>query len=1421
MTSALGIASSSARGGGATLADPMPALFHVPVRPIRQRAPIRRLKVLAWASAFTVLCAGAVAQAAEPAPWVARHYGSTDGLPVSSASTAAIDAQGFLWLATHDGLARFDGREFTIFDAAQFPVLGGSRFRTLHADRAHTVHALGAGGEWVRLRAGTIERVGEPPGLRVREIQRLPQLCVSADSGLHCVAEDGLSWRQRRAFAPGEDVRLALADGDADWLVVQGTGLRHCRATECRTVWHSREPLQSGAAGQVHLLSAGRLLIALPSGLLSARPGLPAEWVRRRPDGAVLRDIIQLREDSELGIMAGTAEGLYRVEGTTATALPDLPAEGISRISQAWRAPDSALWRSVGGALYREAQPLLKSRGTVTDVTFGKDGSAFITTLRDGFYVLTQPRIELLGQAGSPLAGGNLYGMAMDHAGAVWLGSLGDGLLRLLPGGALRRYGPEHGLPGQNTWVVLADVRRRRVLVAPYQPGLWLWEESLDRFVPLALPPPLQAAPIRSLSVDRAGLVWAAGEAGAWQEQADGTWQQRWPAPGAPPVLVLAIAHATAGTTWYGGNRGLWRQTADGTVTAIATNVLGDTPVRGLYLGGDGTLWVCTEGRGLLRIAADDPTGARPRRLGRAEGLPSNSPHAVLEDATGALWINSNQGIFRLTPDALAEFLDGRTSLLSPLTLGLADGLTELEGNGGVQPAALTDPLGRFWFPSQRGVVRFDPSRLPLRRVAPQAVIDGLDHEGQSLDVSALALPLGVRTLQFRYNAADLHAASQVRFRYRLTPLEQRWTEAGERRVAAFAALAPGRYQFEVRAGNGDGFWATTPAVQAFTVPPFWYESNAARFALLLAAALGAAGLAHWRVQRLRQRARQLDAQVQVRTQELRAEKQRVESTLDELAMIHDELARTHREIERRNHLLAEQATRLEALDRFRTRLLADVSHELRTPLMLIRLPLKELAGASSALSERDRKRITLPLQQTERLAHLVEQLVGLVRAEAGQLRLRLRRLDLVLWTGRLLGGFQPLAESAGVQLELQAASGLQPVYADPDQLATVVGNLLDNALKFSPRGSTVQLGLIAVDDREIEIHVRDQGPGFDPELSAQLFERFFRAEGPPRAGREGLGIGLALARELVGLHGGSIGARRRAAGGAEFWVRLPLGNAHVALDELTLDAAPETVHGALLHPDAQVPTAAVATGCLLLVEDHPELAAYLGERLAEHYPVEVAGDAESAWQRLSAGGVRLLVSDVVLPGMDGIALCTQVRAASEAALAELPIVLVSAKAGADGRERGLAAGANDWLGKPFSLEQLLERLAPLWPAPRSPAQDVPATAGAEPADTTLSAAAAPEDPLLQLALAQLTDATFGVAEWTARAHLSERQLRRRVAELTGQAPVVWLREQRLQRVRELVGSGRCRTLAQAGHQSGFDNPGYLYRLYRARYGDG
>ena len=228
-------------------------------------------------------------------------------------------------------------------------------------------------------------------------------------------------------------------------------------------------------------------------------------------------------------------------------------------------------------------------------------------------------------------------------------------------------------------------------------------------------------------------------------------------------------------------------------------------------------------------------------------------------------------------------------------------------------------------------------------------------------------------------------------------------------------------------------------------------------------------------------------------------------------------------------------------------------------------------------------------------------------------------------------------------------------------------------------------------------------------------------------------------------------------------------------------------------------------SGEVLLVEDHADLAAYLSERLGEHLPVTCVGSAEAALEHLGRGGVRVLVSDVMLPGCSGIELCRQVR--GDRRFDAVPVLLISAKAAAADRGAGIAAGAVDYLAKPFGIDALLAAIARVWPASVARAQ------------TSVSADEI-IDPLLQLALDGLAESDFDIGVWAERACLSPRQLRRRVTELTPLSPVAWLREQRLRAVRELVGSGQCRTLVEAGARVGLDNPTYLYRIYRARFGD-
>jgi signal transduction histidine kinase/CheY-like chemotaxis protein/streptogramin lyase len=1004
-------------------------------------------------------------------------------------------------------------------------------------------------------------------------------------------------------------------------------------------------------------------------------------------------ELSQLRLDGDGRLWIGAANGVYTVDADRPRRVFAEQDDRAVEDYRSWRAPDGALWLSHGGRLWRShadqggaivaSSPVLTSSGDIRDVLFGDDDVVWVMTLHDGIYRLNRARVDLL-DASTGIAGGNVYGVARDANDTLWLGSLGSGLTAIHSDGRVRHFGRADGLPGDNPWLVAAG-DDGSIYVGTYAPGLWRRAPAAERFEAMALPTELLGEQVLAIAFDAAGRLWLGTTAGAWRRDGD-AWQRQWPST-SRRVRVAALAMSGDGEVWFGGAEGVWRQQGS-TGHAVAETVLARTSVRDLYRTRDGALWISTDGRGLVRVAADDPLGLRATQLGRAQGLPSNSPHTVLEDANGNVWVNSNQGIFRISRPGLLAFLGGDGHRLSPLVLGLSDGLTELEGNGGVQPAAAADHRGRLWFPSQRGVVRFDPLAMPLRENPPHAIIDGIEGNGQTLHPdTAGRLPLGVRSILLRYDAADLGTGSQTRFRYRLLPQNRHWTDAAGERSASFSTLQPGRYRFELLAGNSDGVWAETPAALDFEVPSRWHETRTFRGSMLAAAALLALALVRLRLRRLRLRAVELDRQVGLRTGELVAEKARVETALSELA-------RTHHEIEDSNQRLAEQAQRLAALDRFRTRVLADVSHELRTPVMLVSLPLRELHAQAGRLAAADRGRLELSLRQLERLGGLVEQLLDLVQAEAGQTRLRLRRLDLAALLREIAAGYRPAADAAGIQLLVQGAQDGVAVFGDGDRLTTVFGNLLDNAIKYAPVGSVIAIRLDAGDEQAV-VEVRDEGPGFDPASSQHLFQRFYRADDPPRHGREGLGIGLALARELVELHGGRIQANSTPGAGATFRVELPLGSAHVALDDLVLDPAPA-------FASAPIPSAERGDGRVLLVEDHPDLAAYLAERLGEYLPVTCVGSAEQALQRLADDpGIRLVVSDVVLPGASGLELCRQLAGSADER--RRPVILISARAADTDREAGLAAGAAAYLAKPFSFESLLGAIAQAWPeaAPR------------------------------------------------------------------------------------------------------------------------
>jgi signal transduction histidine kinase/GAF domain-containing protein len=407
--------------------------------------------------------------------------------------------------------------------------------------------------------------------------------------------------------------------------------------------------------------------------------------------------------------------------------------------------------------------------------------------------------------------------------------------------------------------------------------------------------------------------------------------------------------------------------------------------------------------------------------------------------------------------------------------------------------------------------------------------------------------------------------------------------------------------------------------------------------------------------------------------------------------------ARAHEAERARSDLLAD-------LNRAKTEFLSNVSHELRTPLTLVLGPLGDVLADPDAPLSVQRRRVELALRSTRRLSRLVDRLLDFSRIEEGRIEASFAPVDLSALTAEVARAFEPAIESAGLRLVVDCRPLGEPAHVDRELWEKVVLNLIANAFKFTQRGeirvSCRRLGRVA------EVTVADTGVGVPAAEVPHLFERFHRVHSGWARSSEGVGIGLSLVRETVELHGGAVSVRSHEGGGTAFRITLPLGGPPPApppsLRTWSGPAPPATGGDEAPRMVAEVerwvapayrgaPAGAGTGATVLVVEDDPDMRRYILELLRPHWRVEVAVDAYQALESVQARLPDLVLADVMLPAMDGFELLRRLRGSPRTA--RVPVILLSARAGGEATLEGLTAGADDYLVKPFSGQELLARL--------------------------------------------------------------------------------------------------------------------------------
>lgn len=911
---------------------------------------------------------------------------------------------------------------------------------------------------------------------------------------------------------------------------------------------------------------------------------------------------------------------------------------------------------------------------------------------------------------------------------------------------------------------------------------------------------------------DRAGRLWIGGINGKLLRFDPGaetfavfSYQALLP-QGAAEIATYALHFDQGGTLWIGTHAGLIRADHHQTTPTftrykndrtnrrslsydVVSSLIDDPDQPARYL------WAGTKGGGLERL--DIQTG-QFEHITEAQGLPNNVVYGILADEFKNFWLSTNRGLAQYDPRnrKFRNYTDG-------------DGLQDNEFNTG---SYFKTASGELLFGGVNGLTAFRAGTVVGRTgPAPQAHIIGLKVNNEPVKVGdpdgilpeciehtqRLDLTHTQNLLTLEFGVMDYTNSAKNRYRYRLNGIDRDWVEAGRNRFANYAQLPAGDYTFQM-SGSADGeVWSKPVTLQIQIHPPVYRTWWAY---LLYALGIGAVT---WQLYRF-QRGRLL--------------------------------------LQQRVAFEQQEAGRLAELDTLKTQFFTNISHELRTPLTLILGPVEDVVTEYAHDS-----RFPLIERNARRLLSLINQLLDLSKLEAGQLRPEPKRGDIAAFLRTLASSFSSLAVSHELGFTFAQNKAERWTDFDSDKIEKIVTNLLANAVKFTPRGNDVRMTVRYPEPDEtqqLHLTVADTGIGIAPEHMTHIFERFYQrsvdaADGLVIRPYEGTGIGLALVHELVRVLDGQVSVTSTVGQGATFTVTLPL----LTVDKPLLMSPPAPAALAdtdqqpvdwLMAPPATKPlhipigTVGVApvNKILLIIDDNADIRAYVRSIFEQEYQIIEAQDGQEGLEKATQTSPDVVICDLMMPRLDGFDFCRALK--TQDATSHIPVVMLTAKATVGDRIEGFELGADDYLTKPFNQAELRarvrnlverrERLYQRFATNRTPNDHAPTPVAGPSEPPLLRAEQQFLDRLTAVVKQQMDNADFTVEALAEGVHMSRTQLHRKLKALTNTSATNFIRDLRLAKAAELLRRGDD-SVTQVAYAVGFDNLSYFAKVFQEQHG--
>lgn len=1306
---------------------------------------------------------------------ILRHITQTKGLPNNHITEIFKDSRGFLWIGSSAGLFRYDG-----YDARRVTDMAGKQTRVL-SEQTLRIQEDAAGRLWVQSESS--HAIYDPENNTL------------IDWISDYIEQFGISGY----------VTATLADEKGDmWIAVQNDGLYRIDIIGNKAVKTTGIPFSDTTICSL-AISDGKIIGATSSGsLLETNPTSMKTRILSIPpdnlDTELAHYLIYSDKSGRLWITSNDRLLLYDIsKGEWQNDL--LPAHGfVGVVKEIYNDSKGNLWiaRDHHGM---EKIEFIEGKYRISPVQTGGDfipestvssfledehGTLMLGTYKLGLYSYNETVNKFQTEGFTNLDRmPDVNCMVTSHDGYVWIGTDNSGLWRWDPTSNVRQPIADRTSDTPYAITCLATSPEGDIYIGKFARGLFIYQDGQVRLIETGSE--IDRSYVWSMDFDRKGDLWI-GTLGSGVFRYDTknriTEHYNTENSGLKSNYVISLQPTKDGNVYVGTSGGVCRYNpAERTLTPVSINAdptLSDSKVMEIMEDSRGLLWIATTSG--LKVL--DLKNGKVRDI-QADG---SAVVGIIEDNSGGIWISNSSRLtnLKVTYDNASGDINVTRREYDRLS-----GLPECDFN---QRSFVKLNDGSLAVGNSFGIIHFNPVGIRMNVSNPRVIFTDLYMDNKPVNpgeevngrvalkkaiFSGERIELNHNPKEFTiYFTSDNYALPEkTRFLYRLEGYSEQWTECPEGiNYVSYTNLSPGNYSLQVKAINEDGFESESPATLDIKIHhSFWGTPWAwAIYAILAVVCI-------WIIVRIAGK-------------------------------------RERRLLEQRNR--EEDRRKQEELNRMKFRFFTNVSHDLRTPLSLIVSPLEDMLKEST--DKRQTKRLNLMRNNALRLLSLVNQLLDFRKAEEADLHLNPSEGDIVGFARNVCTSFISLSDRKDINLTFYSDRERIDLLFDCDKMEKILMNLLGNAFKFTPAGGRIDLaiGHGGEDMSKLRIQVSDTGIGIKDKDKEHIFERFYQVDddGESHPGT-GSGIGLSMVSEYVRLHDGTIRVVDNIDRGSVFIIELPIRHS----DSRTFDrgTAVYSDKTTASEPDGTPdnPSANQERGnrrkTALIVDDNADMTEMLKDSLDNIYEVRTAKDGREALKIAKETKPDIILTDVMMPNMNGMELCRALKEDSETV--NIPIIIITAKHDLGVKLEGLTIGADDYITKPFNLDVLRLRMRRLIElnakgARRTLIEPEPDNIKITPLDEKLI------EKAMKYVSQNLTRPELSVEELSEALGMSRVSLYKKIKQITGKAPIEFIRIIRLKRAAQLLRESQM-NISEIAYQTGFNNPKVFSRYFKEEFG--